>query len=56
MTKNINANSLQIPLGRSAQPVEVSRLVLFLASYESSYSSGAEFVVDGGLTAGVPHH
>jgi 3alpha(or 20beta)-hydroxysteroid dehydrogenase len=56
MTKNINASSLQIPLGRSAQPVEVSRLVLFLASYESSYSSGAEFVVDGGLTAGVPHH
>lgn len=55
MTQNIDASSLQIPLGRSAQPIEVSKLVLFLASHESSYSTGAEFVIDGGLTAGVPH-
>ena len=41
----------QIPLGRIAQPEEVARLALFLASDESSYSTGSEFVVDGGLMA-----
>jgi 3alpha(or 20beta)-hydroxysteroid dehydrogenase len=36
------------PIRRVAQPEEVARLALFLASEESSYSSGAEFVIDGG--------
>lgn len=40
-----------IPIGRVAKPEEVSSLVLYLASDESSYSTGSEFVVDGGLTA-----
>lgn len=40
-----------IPLKRTAQPEEVTNLVLFLASEESSYSTGSEFVIDGGLTA-----
>jgi 3alpha(or 20beta)-hydroxysteroid dehydrogenase len=40
-----------IPLQRLAQSEEVSNLVLFLASDESSYSTGSEFVIDGGLTA-----
>ncbi|MFD1361878.1 glucose 1-dehydrogenase [Lentibacillus salinarum] len=40
-----------IPNKRVAKPEEVSNLVLFLASDESSYSTGSEFVVDGGLTA-----
>lgn len=40
-----------IPNGRVAKPEEVSNLVLYLASDESSYSTGSEFVVDGGLTA-----
>lgn len=40
-----------IPLKRVAQPEEVTNLVLYLASDESSYSTGAEFIVDGGLTA-----
>ena len=39
-----------IPLKRMAQPEEVTNLVLFLASDESSYSTGSEFIVDGGLT------
>jgi len=55
MTANLSADQLQIPLGRAAQPAEVSKLVLFLASDESSYSTGAEFIIDGGLVAGVPH-
>ncbi len=41
----------QIPLLRLAKVEEVSNLVLFLASDESSYSTGSEFVIDGGLTA-----
>ena len=56
MTKNVAAETLQIPMGRSAKPAEVAKLMLFLASDESSYSPGAEFVIDGGLTMGVPHH
>jgi 3alpha(or 20beta)-hydroxysteroid dehydrogenase len=41
-----------IPLGRLAKPDEVSRVVLFLASDESSFVSGAEHVVDGAMIAG----
>jgi 3(or 17)beta-hydroxysteroid dehydrogenase len=40
------------PLGRIAQPIEVAHTILFLASDEASFTTGAEFVVDGGLTAG----
>ena len=41
----------QIPLGRIAQPEEVAKLALFLASDDSAYSTGSEFLVDGGLMA-----
>jgi len=40
-----------IPNGRFASAEDVARLVLFLASDESAYSTGSEFVVDGGMTA-----
>lgn len=40
-----------IPNRRIAKVEEVSNLVLYLASDESSYSTGSEFVVDGGITA-----
>ncbi len=41
----------QIPLKRMADPSEVSNLVVFLASDESAFISGAEHVIDGGMTA-----
>lgn len=40
-------------LTRAADPSEITALVLFLASDESSFSTGAEFIADGGTTAGV---
>jgi 3alpha(or 20beta)-hydroxysteroid dehydrogenase len=40
------------PLARFAEPAEISALVAYLASDESSYSTGSEFVADGGLLSG----
>lgn len=39
------------PMGRMGKPEEVANMILFLASGESSFTTGAEFTVDGGLTA-----
>jgi len=41
-----------LPLGRSGEPEEIAAMVLYLASDEASYSTGGEFVVDGGWLAG----
>src|SRR5262249_2481290 len=41
----------RIPLGRSGEPEEVAYGVLYLASDESSFVTGAELVIDGGWTA-----
>ncbi|MGM0928868.1 MAG: SDR family oxidoreductase [Actinomycetota bacterium] len=41
-----------VALHRVGHPSEVSNLVVYLASEESSYSTGAEFIVDGGESAG----
>ncbi|MCH9673227.1 MAG: glucose 1-dehydrogenase [Gammaproteobacteria bacterium] len=40
-----------VPLGRSAEPNDIATLALFLASDESQYATGSEFVVDGGINA-----
>ena len=42
------------PLGRMAAAEEIAEVVVFLASDESSFCTGGDFVVDGGITIGKP--
>lgn len=53
MTEGADQSQPHVAMQRGGDPVEVSNLVLYLASDESSFSTGAEFVVDGGETAGL---
>ena len=39
------------PIGRLGRPEEIASMILFLASQESGFVTGAEFVIDGGKTA-----
>ena len=42
---------VHIPMGRFGEAAEIAKAALFLASDESSFTTGTEFVVDGGITA-----
>ena len=49
----LKARVATYPMGRAAQPAEISQGVLFLASDESSFVTGADYRIDGGVLAGV---
>ncbi|SFF97985.1 3alpha(or 20beta)-hydroxysteroid dehydrogenase [Halobacillus alkaliphilus] len=51
--KGVPESYQDIPLGRIGQPIEIARVAAFLASDESSYCTGTEIVVDGGMTLGT---
>ena len=50
---NPKVDTRVVPMRRVANPMEVARLALFLASDDSSYSSGGEFTVDGGMMSSI---
>ncbi|BCW73275.1 glucose 1-dehydrogenase [Arthrobacter sp. NicSoilB8] len=52
MTAGMTFDTGHVPLHRIGQPTEVADLAVYLAADESSFVTGAEFVIDGGETAG----
>jgi 3alpha(or 20beta)-hydroxysteroid dehydrogenase len=55
MTKHLPEDMVTVPLGRPGTVREVATFVVFLASDESSYATGSEFIMDGGLVTDVNH-
>ena len=51
LEENLKAFSSGIPMKRIADPSEIARCVVFLASDDASYMTGANLVVDGGNDA-----
>ncbi|CAG8615749.1 16147_t:CDS:2, partial [Racocetra fulgida] len=46
-----NRRLCHVPIGRFGEPIETAQAAVFLASDESSYITGTEIKIDGGLTA-----
>lgn len=53
MIEGFDLPQTHVAMHRIGRPEEVSGLVVFLASDESSFCTGSEFIVDGGETAGM---
>ncbi|MDZ8172107.1 glucose 1-dehydrogenase [Microbacterium xanthum] len=56
MTEALETPQNHVALHRVGEPIELSNMILFLASDESSFSTGSEFIADGGETAGLSHY
>lgn len=54
LTEGLDVSVLVGPMGRMGEAAEVANLLIYLASDESSFSTGSEFIIDGGQTAGTP--
>lgn len=48
---SVNITKATVPLARVGEPQDIANCILYLASDESSYVTGAEFTVDAGMTA-----
>lgn len=53
--KSADPNSVtrNVPLGRFGKPEEIADTIAFLASEKSAFTTGANFIVDGGIIAGI---
>ena len=47
----LQGDDSRIPLGRPGEPLDIANCILYLASDEANYVTGAEYVVDAGMTA-----
>jgi 3alpha(or 20beta)-hydroxysteroid dehydrogenase len=56
MTEELPQDTRHVALDRVGEPEEVANLVVFLASDESPFATGAEFIIDGGETAGMTNN
>lgn len=54
MTEELGDNTANVALHRTAADTELSPLVVFLASDDSGFATGGEFIADGGESAGRP--
>jgi NAD(P)-dependent dehydrogenase (short-subunit alcohol dehydrogenase family) len=53
MTADPPQDTRHVGLARAGEPEEVANLIVFLASEEPPFATGAEFLTDGGETAGM---
>ncbi|MCO4239857.1 SDR family oxidoreductase [Pseudarthrobacter raffinosi] len=56
MTEGLELTTSHVALNRVGRPEEIAELVLHLSGAESSFVTGAQFVIDGGETAGLAHN
>jgi 3alpha(or 20beta)-hydroxysteroid dehydrogenase len=52
MTEGLDLSAQLGALGRPGEPIDLAKVIAFLASDESAFCTGADFIVDGGTTAG----